>query len=148
MVLRANWENKCGPMTRFFPVCLCILENLVGGTTSPSPPGYHSFYPHPLPGQVHCGGTASFVHHDIPFSRLNLSPFFEVVDIHFLFHPHYPFCSLYPPASVTVERVDIRSLVADLPASFLLLNDLNGRHLLWGGCTTNHCGVFLASQRN
>lgn len=143
--LRANWEELLSLIARYSPVCICIQETMVGESTPFGPPGYHILYSYPLQDQGNRGGSAILVRRDIPFSRVRLSAPFQAVSIQLFLPRQYTVCSLYLPPSAHVERRDLDNLIADLPAPFLLLGDVNGRHPLWGDCTTNPRGVMLAS---
>ena len=53
----------------------------------------------------------------------------------------YSICGIYLPPGGPVERLDLDSLIHDLPSPLLLLDDFNGRHALWDDGATIPRGV-------
>ena len=143
--LSSNWEELRFLISQYSPACICLQETMVGDGTPSGPPGYHSFYSDPLPGQGRHGGAAILLRQDVPYNKIDINTDLQAVAVQIFLRRQYTICSIYLPPSAIVERNDVNSLAHDLPSPFLLLGDMNGHHPLWGDNATDNRGTILAT---
>ncbi|MEL7521450.1 MAG: endonuclease/exonuclease/phosphatase family protein, partial [Cyanobacteria bacterium J06553_1] len=127
------------------PVCVCLQETMVGDAVVSPPRGYSGFYSPPNPAGGHRGGCAVYVHLGVPFIHFPLQSPLQAVAVQIHLERRVTIVSLYLPPNNPVARGDLEMLVRQLPRPFLLLGDLNGRHLLWGDNQSNPRGDLLSS---
>ena len=61
---------------------------MVGDGTPSGPPGYHSFYSDPLPGQGRHGGAVILLRQDILYTKINVNSHLQVVAIRIFLRRH------------------------------------------------------------
>ncbi len=107
-------------ISRFSPVCICLQDTVIGESTRFESPGYRAFFSTPFPGQGHQGGTAIFIHNDIPFIHVQIYPSLQVVALKVFVSNFYSLCSLFLSLIVPVERNELDNLLNVLPSLLIL----------------------------
>ena len=116
------------------------------GTAVFSPPrGYTGVFTPPNPAGGHQGGCATFIRSDVPFAGLPIQSSLQAIAVTVYDKRRYTLCNIYLPPSAAVSRADLDGLLRQLPRPFLIVGDLNARHLLWGDVLSDPRGNLLAS---
>ena len=69
--------------------------------------------------------------------------FNQAVAVRLTLHVAVTVCSLYIPPSHNIQQRELDSLVNQLPAPFIIMDDLNGHNTLWGSNNTNNKGKHI-----
>ncbi|GFV81160.1 putative RNA-directed DNA polymerase from transposon X-element [Trichonephila clavipes] len=83
---------------------------------------------------------ASFTSHLYPSNVVTLHTSLQAMAVRIHIHSLVTVCCVYLPANDVVPQVDLKQLVCQLPAPFILLGDFNGHNPLWGHNDTNSRG--------
>ncbi|GFY12027.1 putative RNA-directed DNA polymerase from transposon X-element [Trichonephila clavipes] len=86
------------------------------------------------------GGVCIFTSHDVPSSALPLHTSLQAVAVRIHSTSLITVCYLYLPPNAVVHQQDLKNLVDQLPAPFVILGDFNGHSTLWGSVKTNPRG--------
>ena len=79
-----------------------------------------------------CWGVSILVKDGIPHQQITLNTTLQAVAVNINCHRPMTICSVYLPPSRSVDVVELRQLVKQLPKPFMLLGDFNGHHTMWG----------------
>ena len=127
----------------FSPVVVCLQEIMLGRET-PCPREYFQFRTPFDPVVGSHGGSLIYVRQDIPHVDLQLNTNLDAVAIQLDLNRKYTLCSLYLHPNEQIDYNDLDNLIRQLPRPFIILGDMNGRHLLWGDVISNTRGNLLA----
>ena len=93
------------------------------------------------------GGVALMIKTDISYIPITLNTPLEVVAATFHYqNQNITICSIYipPVTSAQFPVNDIKNLINSLPKPFLILGDVNSKHVYWGSPTSDNKGIKLA----
>ena len=79
-----------------------------------------------------CWGVSILVKGGTPHQQITLNTTLQAVAVNINCHRPMTICSVYLPPSRSVDVVELRQLVKQLPKPFMLLGDFNGHHTMWG----------------
>ena len=89
------------------------------------------------------GGSSILIRQGVLHSPVNLSTNLQAVAVRLTLHVAVTLCSLYIPPSHNIQQRELDSLVNQLPAPFIIMDDLNGHNPLWGSNNTNNKGKHI-----
>ena len=84
-----------------------------------------------------------YIRHDTPFVSFPLTTDLNAIAIRLRFHTLLTVCSVYLPPNRSISIFELRSLISQLPAPFVLLGDFNARNQFWFDSTNNTKGRLL-----
>ena len=76
------------------------------------------------------GGVSILVKDGTPHQQITLNTTLQAVAVNINCHRPMTICSVYLPPSRSVDVVELRQLVKQLPKPFMLLGDFNGHHTM------------------
>lgn len=138
---RPRYGNLISLLDTHRVLCACLQETLLGDSTPRPPRDYSILCYSPTPRPVPGNGLAILVHSSVAYSRLPLNTTLQALACRVGLHRQYTVCNLYLHPNEHPSLADLRALVAQLPAPFLLLGDINGKHVLWGGAVADPHGL-------
>ena len=71
------------------------------------------------------------IHETLQYIRLHLSTTLEAVAVTVHSRKRYILCLIYLSPNFSVDKSENHSIIHQLPLTFLLLGDFNGKHPLW-----------------
>ncbi|GFW62607.1 putative RNA-directed DNA polymerase from transposon X-element [Trichonephila clavipes] len=86
------------------------------------------------------GGVCIFTSLDVPSSALPLHTSLQAVAVRIHCTSLITVCCLYLPPNTVIHQHDLKNLVDQLPAPFIILGDFNGHSTLWGSVKTKFRG--------
>ncbi|GFX14449.1 putative RNA-directed DNA polymerase from transposon X-element [Trichonephila clavipes] len=89
------------------------------------------------------GGVCIFTFLDVPSSLLPLHAALQAVAVRIHSTSLITVCCLYLPPNTVIHQYDLKNLVDQLPAPFVILGDFNGHSTLWGSAKTNPRGRHI-----
>ena len=131
--LRSSLQDLQAVLGQRCPTMVCLQETKLHPETQCSFKGYRVFRRDGPAGAVAHGGVLMAVHCSVPSTQVKLRTTLQAVAARVLLdHRYVTVCSIYLPPGVTLPRLELRQLTAELPSPFLLLGDFNAHSSLWG----------------
>ena len=90
-----------------------------------------------------CWGVSILVKDGAPHQQITLNTTLQAVAVNINCHRPMTICSVYLPPNRSVDVVELRPLVKQLPKPFMLLGDFNGHHTMWGCRDINPRGRII-----
>ena len=87
----------------------------------------------------HEGGSAVLIHKRVPHEEIQLTTTLQTVAIKVHLSRTYTICSLYIP-HIPITKEELSHLLRQLQPPFLLLGDMNAKHITWGERTADPHG--------
>ncbi|MEL6605957.1 MAG: reverse transcriptase domain-containing protein [Cyanobacteria bacterium J06614_10] len=76
-------------------------------------------------------GVAILINNMINYSRIRLNTTLEAVAIRIHSIKTYTLCSIYLSPNMNIAKEDLKDIIKQLPAPFLLMGDFNAKHPMW-----------------
>ena len=90
-----------------------------------------------------CWGFSILVKDGTPHQQIMLNTTLQAVAVNINCHRPMTICSVYLPPNRSVDVVELRQLVKQLPKPFMLLGDVKGHHTMWGCRDINPRGRII-----
>ena len=121
--------------------CLCLQETRTNIETFTKIKNFQHYFSNQGP-TLH-GGAAIFIKNNIPHNYIELNTNLHAVAINIQLDRKYTICSIYLPPTVPFPEHEIIQLLSQLPKPFIILGDLNARHMAWGDTAISPRGNVL-----
>ena len=131
--LRSNYNDLAILLQEHSPSAVCLQETNLKPNTNISFKNYSIINCFgPANNERACWGVSILVKDGTPHQQITLNTNLQAVAVNINCHRPMTICSVYLPPSRSVDVVELRQLVKQLPKPFMLLGDFNGHHTMWG----------------
>ena len=142
--LRSNYNDLAILLQEHSPSAVCLQETNLKPNTNISFKNYtmvNCFGP--ANNERACWGVSILVKDGTPHQHITLKTNLQAVAVNINCHRPMTICSVYLPPNRSVDVVELRQLVKQLPKPFMLLGDFNGHHTMWGCRDINPRGRII-----
>ena len=142
--LRSNYNDLAILLQDHSPSAVCLQETNLKPNTNISFKNYtivNCFGP--ANNERACWGVSILVKGVTPHQHIALKTNLQAVAVNINCHRPMTICSVYLPQNRSVDVVELRQLVKQLPKPFMLLGDFNGHHTMWGCRDINPRGRII-----
>ena len=142
--LRSNYNDLAILLQDHSPTAVCLQETNLKPNTNISFKNYtmvNCFGP--ANNERDCWGVSILVKDGTPHQHITLKTNLQAVAVNINCHRPMTICSVYLPPNRSVDVVELRQLVKQLPKPFMLLGDFNGHHTMWGCRDINPRGRII-----
>ena len=142
--LRSNYNDLAILLQDHSPSAVCLQEANLKPNTNISFKNYtivNCFGP--ANNERACWGVSILVKDGTPHQHIALKTNLQAVTVNINCHRQMTICSVYLPPNRSVDVVELRQLVKQLPKPFMLLGDFNGHHTMWGCRDINQWGRII-----
>ena len=142
--LRSNYNDLAILLQEHSPTAVCLQETNLKPNTSLSFENYsiiNCFGPANI--ERACWGVSILIKDGTPHQQITLNTTLQAVAVNINCHRPMTICSVYLPPNRSVDVVELRQLVKQLPKPFMLLGDFNGHHTMWGCRDINPRGRII-----
>ena len=141
--VRANRVDLRNIVSDLNPVALGLQELKVTKKKQiPRIPGYKAYHHIPDVNQAK-GGVAFLVKSDFPQRKIPLNTTLQAVAVRVTINKPVTLCSVYLPPNKRVSYQELKSLVEQLPAPYMILGDFNAYSTVWGSRRTTARGRMI-----
>lgn len=126
---------------------MCLQETMMPHPT-PNPPRGFKMYEKRGPqnnGPVNHGGVCTLIRNTVANTYLELNTELQAVAVRCQLDRLYTICNVYLPPNDNISSQQLKDLIAQLPAPYVLVGDFNARHDLWGDSMCNRRGRIIES---
>lgn len=122
---------------------MCIQETNLKETVQPNLRGYTAYFKNRSQMQRASGGVAILIRNDFQTESVPLKSDLEAVAVTIWWPKKVTICNIYIPPNMDLKQDDIRELIRQLPAPYVLLGDFNAHNPLWGSQNYNSKGKII-----
>ena len=142
--LRSNYNDLAILLQEHSPTAVCLQETNLKPNTNISFKNYSIINCFgPANNERACWGVSILVKDGTPHQQITLNTTLQAVAVNINCHRPMTICSVYLPPNRSVDVVELRQLVKQLPKPFMLLGDFNGHHTMWGCRDINPRGRII-----
>ena len=142
--LRSNYNDLAILLQEHSPSAVCLQETNLKPNTNISFKNYSIINCFgPANNERACWGVSILVKDGTPHQQITLNTTLQAVAVNINCHRPMTICSVYLPPSRSVDVLELRQLVKQLPKLFMLLGDFNGHHTMWGCRDINPRGRII-----
>ncbi|CAF3490192.1 unnamed protein product [Rotaria socialis] len=125
--------------------CLCLQETRTNIETFTKIKNFQHYFSNQ--GPTFHGGAAIFIKNNIlhNYIKLNTNLHAVAININIQLDRKYTICSIYLPPTVPFPEHEMIQLLSQLPKPFIILGNLNARHMAWGSTTISPRGNVLVN---
>ena len=135
-----NWASYSKTSTRMSSACQRPNCSKKQSFSLKGYSAYHNIY---TGDEISCGGTSILVKKAILHKVIPIKTSLQAVAVRATLHWPITICSIYLPPSSKPSRRDLKTLIEQLTAPFLLVGDFNARSPMWGNLDTNWKGSMV-----
>ena len=142
--LRSNQNDLAILLQEHSPTAVCLQETNLKPNTNISFKNYtivNCFGP--ANNERACWGVSILVKDGTPHQHIALKTNLHAVAVNINCHRPMAICSVYLPPNRSVDVVELRQMIKQLPKPFMLLGDFNGHHTMWGCRDINPRGRII-----
>ena len=142
--LRSNYNDLAILLQEHSPSTVCLQETDLKPNTNISFKNYSIINCFgPANNERVCWRISILVKDGTPHQQITLKTNLQAVAVNINCHRPMTICSVYFPPNRSVDVVELRQLVKQLPKPFMLLGDFNGHHTMWGCRDINPRGRII-----
>ena len=142
--LGSNYNDLAILLQEHSPSAVCLQETNLKPNTNINFKNYSIINCFgPANNERACWGVSILVKDGTPHQQITLNTTLQAVAVNINCHRPMTICSVYLPPSRSVDVVEFRQLVNQLPKPFMLLGDFNGHHTMWGCRDINPRGRII-----
>ena len=142
--LRSNYNDLAILLQEHNPSAVCLQETNLKPNTNIRFKNYSIINCFgPANNGRACWGVSILVKDGTLHQQITLNTTLQAVAVNINCHRPMTICSVYLPPNRSVDVVELRQLVKQLPKPFMLLGDFNGHHTMWGCRDINPRGRII-----
>ncbi|GFU76840.1 DUF4817 domain-containing protein [Trichonephila clavipes] len=136
---KSHTDNVKEIIRQYHPVCVALQETFLKSCHTTKIRRYGCVWKD-TEGPSVSGGVCIFTSLNVPSSALPLHTSLHAVAVRIHSTSLITVCCLYLPPNTAIHQHDLKNLVDQLPAPFVILGDFNGHSTMWGSVKTNPRG--------